>query len=416
MLLSIVIVNYRVRFFLEQCLHAVGLAISDIEAEVIVVDNHSADGSLEYLQPLFPWVQFISLSENLGFAKANNIGLHHASGSLVLFLNPDTLVSKQAITASIAVFESNTDVGALGIKMYDGSGRFLKESKRGFPSALTSFFKLAGLTHLFPHSSLFARYYLGHISHEENATVEVLAGAYMMLRQSLLQKIGGFDERFFMYAEDVDLSYRVLKAGMKNFYLAQSFIIHFKGESTRKGTLNYINIFYKAMVLYVDKHYAGTKAFFFRSILKVGIFFRAMLDMGSMALYTLGSKWEKAETDISNVPHEIVVVGTAQDFESVSSIFNVSAKQQQSFNCTWLNIEKMNTADILKTVSSRNKSIHTAFVFCFSRQFGLEDMEDVLKANRGNTPYSFHFRGSNSIVSSADTKGQGVVVYNDKGE
>jgi GT2 family glycosyltransferase len=237
MQLSIIIVNYRVRYFLEQCLHSVAQAMQHIDGEVMVIDNNSGDDSVAYLQPLFPWVKFIELPENLGFAKANNYGLKLATGECVLFLNPDTIVAEDALLASLHIFKHQAEVGALGIKMLDGSGRFLKESKRGFPSPRTSFYKLTGLAWLFPHSPIFARYYLGHLNQEKNSEVEVLAGAYMMLRKSLLDQIGGFDEIFFMYGEDIDLSYRVSQAGMKNYYLATSSIIHFKGESTRKGSL-----------------------------------------------------------------------------------------------------------------------------------------------------------------------------------
>jgi len=281
MQLSIIIVNFRVRYFLEQCLHSVDQAIKHLEGEVIVIDNNSGDGSIAYLKPSFPWVRFIELSENIGFAKANNLGLKQAKGEFVLFLNPDTIVAEDAFTKSIGCFQQHQDVGALGIKMLDGSGRFLKESKRGFPSPLTSFYKLTGLANLFPHSSIFARYYLGHLSNEQDSEVEVLAGAFMMLRKSLLDEIGGFDEIFFMYGEDIDLSYRVSQAGMKNYYLASSSIIHFKGESTRKGSLNYVKIFYQAMILFVHKHYQGAGAFLFRSFLKIAIWLRAFFAVGA---------------------------------------------------------------------------------------------------------------------------------------
>ncbi|HSC54570.1 MAG TPA: glycosyltransferase [Phnomibacter sp.] len=288
MQLSIIIVNYRVRYFLEQCLHSVAQAIKGLEAEVIVVDNHSQDGSVEYLTAIFPWVKFLPLSENLGFAKANNLGLQKAGGKYVLFLNPDTIVAEDAFTSSICIMEQQQDVGALGIKMLDGSGRFLKESKRGFPSPVTSFYKLSGLAVLFPKSRIFARYYLGHLPQEKDNEVEVLAGAYMLLRKSLLDKIEGFDERFFMYGEDIDLSYRVSKAGMKNYYLANSSIIHFKGESTRKGTLNYVKIFYQAMILFVQKHYDGAGAKFYRGLLQTAIWFRALFTAVSGFFRQLG--------------------------------------------------------------------------------------------------------------------------------
>jgi GT2 family glycosyltransferase len=230
-LLSVIIVNYNVKYFLEQCLHSVQKAIAGIPGEIIVVDNHSTDGSLAYLLPLFPSVQFIANAGNPGFSKANNQGWRMAKGDHILFLNPDTLLSEDCLQQSLALMEQRPDTGALGIRMVDGSGQYLPESKRGTPTPAVSFYKLSGLIRLFPKSPVFARYYLGHLSATEDHEVEVLAGAYMLVRRSVLEATSGFDERFFMYGEDVDLSYRIRQLGYKNRYLAGSSIIHFKGES-----------------------------------------------------------------------------------------------------------------------------------------------------------------------------------------
>ncbi len=277
MRLSVIIVNYNVKYFLEQCLYSVQKACAGLEAEIIVVDNCSTDGSREFLEPAFPGVRFIWNSSNEGFAKANNQAIAVANGEYILFLNPDTLVPEDCFEKSIQFLRSQQKAGALGIKMIDGSGKFLKESKRAFPSPLTSLYKLSGLSVLFPRSKTFARYHLGHLSAEENHEVDVLAGAFMMMPRSVLKEIGNFDETFFMYGEDVDLSYRIQKAGYRNFYFAESSIIHFKGESTKRGSMNYVRMFYTAMSLFVKKHYSGSRARFFTFLVQVGILTRASM-------------------------------------------------------------------------------------------------------------------------------------------
>ncbi|MES2773415.1 MAG: glycosyltransferase [Bacteroidota bacterium] len=275
--LSVIIVNYNVKLFLEQCLCSVQKAMTGLQAEVIVVDNNSSDDSIAYLQPKFPWVQFVANKENTGFGKANNQGVAIAKGNYILFLNPDTLVPEDCFRQCLDFMKQHPDAGALGIKMVDGSGTFLPESKRAFPSPLTSFFKLTGFSAIFPKSKLFARYHLGHLSKDETHEVDVLAGAFMLLQKKAVDATGGFDEMFFMYGEDVDLSFRVQKAGLKNYYFAGSSIIHFKGESTKKGSLNYVRLFYQAMSLFVKKHYGGSKAAFFSVLIQVAILLRAML-------------------------------------------------------------------------------------------------------------------------------------------
>ncbi|RTL57377.1 MAG: glycosyltransferase [Sphingobacteriales bacterium] len=273
--ISVIIVNYNVKYFLEQCLCSVQKALINIKGEVIVIDNFSTDGSIEYLSAKFPSVQFIVNDKNYGFGKACNQGLAIAKGKYILFLNPDTLVPEDCFEKSVAFMESHPDAGAMGIRMLDGSGNFLKESKRAFPSPQTSFYKLTGLAKLFPRSKTFSRYHLGYLDEHKNHIVDVLAGAYLLVRKEILEKVGGFDEVFFMYGEDVDLSYRIQKAGYNNYYFAGSSIIHFKGESTRKGSLNYVKMFYQAMSVFVKKHYGSQKAVLFNFFIQAAIWFRA---------------------------------------------------------------------------------------------------------------------------------------------
>jgi GT2 family glycosyltransferase len=279
MQLSVIIVNYNVKHFLEQCLCSVQKAISNskIDAEVIVIDNHSRDNSLGYLIPVFPCVKFIANDENLGFAKACNQGYRLSRGKYILFLNPDTILPEDCFSKCISFFESHADAGAVGVKMLDGRGKLLKESKRAFPSPVTSLFKLFGFARLFPKSKTFSKYHLGYLNENENHEVDVLAGAFMMVHRPVLDELKGFDEMFFMYGEDVDLSYRIQKMGYKNYYLAETNILHFKGESTRKGSLNYVKMFYNAMSIFVRKHYGGSKANVFNFFIHVAIWFRAVM-------------------------------------------------------------------------------------------------------------------------------------------
>ena len=288
MQLSVIIVNYNVKYFLEQCLYSVQKACLGIDAEIIVADNNSTDGSREYLEQKFAAVNFIWNSENEGFAKANNRALEKAKGDYILFLNPDTILSEDSIEKCLQFFAKNKKAGAIGIHMIDGSGNFLKESKRAFPSPLTSLFKLSGLTMLFPRSAIFARYHLGHLSEKENHEVDVLAGAFMMMPKHVLDEIGNFDERFFMYGEDIDLSFRIQKAGYKNYYFAESTIIHFKGESTKRGSLNYVRLFYNAMNLFVKKHYTGSKAGIFIFLIQTAIIIRAFFSALGKLLNKIG--------------------------------------------------------------------------------------------------------------------------------
>ena len=244
---------------------------------MIVIDNNSSDNSIAFLKPRFPFVNFIENAANIGFSKACNQGLAIAKGKYILFLNPDTIVPEDCFAKCIGFLSSNQDAGACGIKMLDGSGKFLKESKRSFPSPITSLYKLFGLSRLFPRSKQFSKYHLGHLDNKETHQVDVLAGAFIMVKREVLDKTGGFDETFFMYGEDVDLSYRIQEKGYHNYYFADSSIIHFKGESTRKGSMNYVRMFYKAMSIFVNKHYGSGRAGLFNFFIQCAIFARAIM-------------------------------------------------------------------------------------------------------------------------------------------
>ncbi len=271
MLLSIIIIQYNAPSFTEQCLCSVEAACKDLDAEVLLVDNASTISHSVYLSKRFPFIQLISNTRNTGFAKANNQALQLAKGKYILFLNPDTLLPENALQHCMAFFESNEHAGAVGLRMIDGSGRFLPESKRAFPSPMVSLYKLVGLAALFPESALFNKYALGNLPDDGIHAVDVLSGACMMVRKTLLDSTGGFDEQFFMYAEDIDLSYRLQQQGYTNYYLGNTTIVHFKGESTRKQSRRYMHLFYTAMLLFVRKHYTGLSALLLQIILQLTI-------------------------------------------------------------------------------------------------------------------------------------------------
>ena len=277
MKLSIIIVNYNVEHFLEQALISVYKALNGIEAEVIVVDNNSVDHSLAMLAEKFPQVRVMANKENVGFAKANNQAIRESTGEYVLLLNPDTVVEEDTFEKCLAFMDATPDAGGLGVKMVNGQGEFLPESKRGIPLPSVAFYKLFGLSKLFPHSRKFGTYHLTYLSNDEIHSVEVLSGAFMLLRRSVLDKIGLLDEDYFMYGEDIDLSYRILKGGYKNYYFPKTRIIHYKGESTKKGSLNYVHVFYKAMQIFASKHFSKNNAKLFNFLINCAIWFRASL-------------------------------------------------------------------------------------------------------------------------------------------
>lgn len=278
--LSIVIVNYNVKYFLEQCLHSVKKAMDGLDTEVYVVDNNSVDGSCSHIRERFPWVHLIENRENLGFSKANNQAIRASRGKYVLLLNPDTVVEEDTFRKCFQFMETHDDAGALGVKMIDGSGHFLPESKRAFPTPWVAFYKIFGLSRLFPRSKKFGKYHLGFLPQDETNRIEVLAGAFMFLRREALDKVGLLDEDYFMYGEDIDLSYRIIKGGYNNYYLPETIIIHYKGESTKKGSLNYVLVFYNAMIIFARKHFSKKNARYYTFVINLAIYLRASMAVG----------------------------------------------------------------------------------------------------------------------------------------
>ncbi len=342
--------------------------------EVIVVDNASPDNSLDYLAPKFSSVHFIQNKENLGFAKANNQALAHARGKYILFLNPDTILPEDIFSVMIEFMESHPKAGGLGIRMIDGAGKFLPESKRGFPTAWRSFSKLSGLSSIFPKTKLFAGYNLGHLDERKTHQVESLVGACMLVRKDALEVTGGFDERFFMYAEDIDLSKRIMEAGFANFYLGEKTIIHFKGESTIRDR-KYVKNFYAAMVQYLDKHYKGSTPGLSIGMMKAGIFLRSLI---------ASSKLKEA-----NSPNSINHVALKGDSTSVQKLRTRLSKVGK-------NLEE--------------SPISTLAILCEGADFSFGRIIGEIENSEGRKTNLIHSSGSSSIVGSADREGQGIAI------
>lgn len=277
MKLSVVIVNYNVEFFLEQCLNSVFKSLTHVSGEVFVVDNNSIDGSVEMVKTRFPQVILIENKENAGFSKANNQALKIAKGEYHLLLNPDTIVEEDTFEKVVRFMDEHPDAGGLGVRMIDGRGNFLPESKRGLPTPRDAFYKIFGLSRLFPKSRKFGRYHLSYLSPDETHEIEILSGAFMLMRKSVLDKVGLLDEAFFMYGEDIDLSYRIVLGGYKNYYYPGTRIIHYKGESTKKTSVNYVFVFYNAMIIFARKHFSSKNASLFSFLINLAIYFRAGL-------------------------------------------------------------------------------------------------------------------------------------------
>jgi N-acetylglucosaminyl-diphospho-decaprenol L-rhamnosyltransferase len=334
-----------------------------------VVDNNSTDGSQEFFANRFPQVQFIWKNENIGFAKANN-------EEKILFLNPDTILPGDCFEKCLQFFNQQKNIGALGVKMIDGSGNFLPESKRGFPSFFTSFCKMTGLTNLFPHSKIFARYYLGHLPENKSNDVDVLSGAFMMVDKKVLDAVGSFDEDYFMYAEDIDLSYRIQKAGYTNFYFAETAIIHFKGESTAKQSVEFLNNFYGTMVLFVKKHYPKF----------------------SGGLYVLLLK---------------ILIGVKKMFASTKQILKAEALPKEAFVFTNDdgNTEALkkhfSTVEEVEEISVHKKGI--AVVFC-EPFISFAVVISIMQQMKNQCSFFIHAAETKSIVGSSDKNQPGIAI------
>lgn len=277
--ISVIIVNYNVRHFLEQCLSSLFIALKDIPSEVFVVDNNSADGSCSMVQARFPAARLIRNTTNRGFSAANNQAIEIATGRYILLLNPDTVLPEDSLSTCLEFMDKTPDAGAAGLRMIDGRGRYLPESKRGLPTPAAAFFRISGIYKLFPRSDFFNHYYHGNLDSSVVNEIEILTGAFMFIRRETLQKTGGLDESFFMYGEDIDLSYRISLAGYKNYYLPDPAIIHYKGESTRRSDINYVIHFYRSMIIFAAKHLKERGSGLFMALIRFAVLLRGLLSL-----------------------------------------------------------------------------------------------------------------------------------------
>jgi len=266
MKLSIIIVSYNVRSYLEQCLQSVRKALEGIEGEVWVVDNNSQDDSVDVLRSNYPWVRLIANTENMGFARANNLAIRQSQSDYVLLLNPDTIVEEPTLRGVLDFMDAHPEAGGAGVMMHNADGTLAPESRRGLPTPWVAGLKMLGFT---------SRYYMSHLPWDEPGRIDVISGAFCMLRRKALDQIGLLDEDFFMYGEDIDLSYRLLKGGWQNWYLPCE-ITHFKGKSTQKTDYRYVHIFYQAMLIFFRKHYSHL-SFIYAIPVKMAIYFRAFI-------------------------------------------------------------------------------------------------------------------------------------------
>ncbi len=288
MKLSVVIVSYNVRYYLQQCITSVLRATEEMDAEIWVVDNASTDGSVAYLKPLFPEVHFIENHDNVGFSRANNQAIRLCTGEYVLLLNPDTLVAEDTLPGCVSFMDSHPEVGGVGVRMLHSDGSFAPESRRGLPTPFVSFCKMCGLSKLFPKSRIFGRYYLRYLDPDQPNSIEVISGAFNMVRHAAFNQIGLLDEDFFMYGEDIDLSYRLLQGGWKNYYLPYD-ILHYKGESTIKSSYRYVHVFYNAMLIFFNKHYRH-RYFYLGWAIQLAVIVRAFLDFCVQNYHLLRSR------------------------------------------------------------------------------------------------------------------------------
>lgn len=390
--LSVIIVNYNVKYYLDQCIRSVLRAFEEMNtpAEIIVVDNHSADGSVDYLeqrypQKLYPMVRFVRSAHNLGFARANNIAIRQSRGEYVLLLNPDTIVGEDALKASVDFMDVHEDAGAVGVRMLGAQGRRAMESRRGLPTPMVSFFKMLGFCNRWPHHRLFGKYYMGYLPWDEPCQIEVVSGAYCMLRRKALDEVGLLDEDFFMYGEDIDLSYRVLKGGYHNYYLPVD-ILHYKGESTQKSSFRYVHVFYEAMLIFFRKHYSGM-TFLLSLPIKTAIYAKALMALVGMLSDRMRKSLGFFAPSAEGAQH-YVFVGSLEMQDACRDIarrlgldaeFHDSEVLEDKSEATWsekndnvlvLDADSMSYADMLKRMSRLSDMNVNVTLGTYSKEIG----------------------------------------------
>lgn len=390
MQLSIVIVNYNVRYFLEQCLLSVQAALQGIEGEIIVVDNVSKDDSCKMVKEVFPDVVLIENTENVGFSKANNQGVAIAKGKYVLILNPDTVVVEDTFSKILYQAEQMPNLGILGVKLVDGTGKFLPESKRGLPTPKVSFNKMFGIS-----SPEKGKYYATHLSEEESGTIDILVGAFMLIERNKYLEVGGFDEDYFMYGEDIDLSYKMLKKAYKNYYYAKTQIIHYKGESTAKNA-KYLNNFYGAMRIFYKKHF------------KLNIFYDFSMNMG-IHFWKLIKSFQVQKSQKPTTPSiNILYIGSENAiFEGLIKHYSKS-KVHLFAVCETRVISRYDDLEKIEN-EIKEKKIDEIIFDNQSNEFGKIMFYMTSLKDRG-IKFKIHPKNTNFIIGSNDKDGKGEVV------
>ncbi|MBE0391310.1 glycosyltransferase family 2 protein [Flavobacterium sp. PL002] len=385
MQLSVIILNYNVRYFLELCVLSVQNALINIESEIIVVDNNSEDDSAAMMKMRFPTVKFIQNNENVGFPKGNNIGVDQAKGKYICILNPDTVVAEDTFETVLAFAERQINLGIVGVKLIDGSGNFLPESKRGVPTPWVAFTKIVGLYKIFPKSKWFNRYYAQDVSEDKTAKVAILVGAFMVLKRDLYQELGGFDEDCFMYADDIDLSYRALQLDKENFYFAGTTVIHYKGESTIKDTV-YRKRFEEAMLYFYKKHF------------KTPLLFLIFMKIGSF-LFSFAKIFQGRVNKFPKTPKQYVVYATSADFRH-----KLALKLQKKVLFRDFETEKM-------VISSTNKyEIQTEIVFDNHSITFKEIIFSIAALKNKGLSFKIIPKNSPFLIGSNDSKDRGEVL------
>ncbi|MDR1646242.1 MAG: glycosyltransferase family 2 protein [Tannerellaceae bacterium] len=350
MKLSIVIVNYNVKYLLEQCLRSVRRSADGLEAEVWVVDNGSTDGSIDYLRPRFPEVTFIENAHNPGFAVANNQAIRRTTGQYVLLLNPDTVIGEECLRTLCFFLDEHPEAGAAGLKMINAHGAFLPESKRGFPSPWVAFCKMSGLSKLFPGSRWFARYRLSYLSPDQQHRVDVLSGAFMMIRREALLKAGELDEAFFMYGEDIDLSYRIVLGGYSNYYVPER-ILHYKGESAKQDRQRYVKSFYGAMLIFYRKYYPRS-GWLMSSLIRLAI--------GTAALFRRNGAQKTTKKPRTLKKRRLLILCREAHFETIKD-----AALQRMPELEYVNHWDLDTQRVMDAICRRNQmKAFTDIAFC----------------------------------------------------
>ena len=383
MQLSVIILNYNVRFFLEQCVASVQEALTNIDSEIIVVDNNSSDDSCEMIKMRFPNVNLIVNNSNLGFPKGNNIGVAAANGDYICILNPDTVVAADTFEKILAFAEKQKNLGIVGCKLIDGSGNFLPESKRGIPTPFVALTKIFGLYKLFPNWRLFNRYYAQHLSENETGKVAILVGAFMIMKRDLYNEIGGFDENCFMYSDDIDLSYMALKSGKLNYYFHETSVIHYKGESTVKDGL-YMKRFREAMKFFYNKHYKKAVEFVF--FIEIGALFFALV--------------KKKQGNVK--PIEV------DDYILISEDENLKNKLENQLNKKLIWETKLDSNALF---SHRNKSLKQTEILIDNASFSFKSIISFLETHK-NQGFTFKIIPKNTLfmLGSNNSNDKGIVV------